>query len=90
MMNSSLADFLLLSATDVVIDSFAVLLDLLFALNVLPGSTASFDDIVTDFLHVVNTNFHLQQRLISQDSSCVTQNGMVAGQSPLPLPRSYC
>ena len=74
MMNSSLADFLLLSATDVIVDSFAVLLDLLFALNVLPGSTASFDDIVTDFLHVVNTNFHLQQRLISQDSSCVTQS----------------
>ena len=72
MMNSSLADFLLFSTTDVVIDSFAVLLDLFFALNVLPGSAASFDDIVTDFLYVVNTNFHLQQRLISQDSFCVT------------------
>lgn len=62
-LNPFLADFLLLLSTHIVVDSLAVLLDLLLALDLLSVPTPSVDHILADSPHVLNTDLHLKQAL---------------------------
>ena len=60
-LNPFLADFLLLLSTHIVVDSLAVLLDLLLALDLLSVPTPSVDHVLTDSPHVLNTDLQLKQ-----------------------------
>ena len=68
-MNPSLTDFLLFVVTDVIVNGLALLLDLFLALNIFSNSAPSVDNVLADPLHILNTNFHLQQRKMLENYS---------------------